>query len=574
MSTIIGIDLGTSTTEAAIYRNGVVEMILNLDQEIITPSAVGVDDNGEWVVGKRAMSQLILSPQNTAIEVKRKIGTGDFISVGGRPYSPVELSAKLLSYVRKYASDYLGEDVSHAVISVPAYFNEKQRQETIAAGTQAGLTVERILNEPTAAALSYGLAHMEEESHILVYDLGGGTFDVTLLEMFGGILEVKASAGDNQLGGKDFDEAIMNSLIKGFEKKHGINLRNLRQAMVKLKDEAERCKKALSTEDSYRVLIPAIAKVGGQPVELDVTLTRKDFEALVKPLVARTHKPIDVVLSDSGITANRIDKIILVGGSTRMPMIAADIEAYLGKTPDVAVNPDYAVSEGAAIQAAIMAGIIDPSEGLIMTDVNSYSLGVRCLNDGNYDYFSVIIPRNVTIPVSKTERYYTSYYGQTRVNIEIYQGENPNASRNHPLGEFFLDGIPANKATAESIDITFSYNMNGMLDITAKVVSTGKDATISINMQKQDEAPILSYEEDEEEASVSYDDWKESPISDAYRAIIRRAERVLKRLKDEDTIEEINDLLDDLKEAICKEDEADADDYEDELAGLLESLED
>ena len=572
METVIGIDLGTSTTEAAIYRNGIAEMILNLEQEIITPSVVGIDNSGKWVVGQRAKSQLILSPENTAMEVKRKIGTSDQFVIGGKPYTPVQLSARLLEYVRNYASDYLGEEITHAVISVPAYFNETQRKETIAAGTQAGLKVDRILNEPTAAALSYGLQHMDEESHILVYDLGGGTFDVTLLEMFGGVLEVKASSGDNQLGGKDFDEAIMNSLIRDFMNQYGVNLRSNPHAMVKLKDEAEQCKKALSTNDSYRILIPAITTVKGKPVELDVTMTRSDFEALTRQLVQRTHAPIDVVLSDSGISADRLDRIILVGGSTRMPMIAADIEAYLGKAPDVPVNPDYAVSEGAAIQAAIISGSIDPSEGLVMTDVNSYSLGVRCLNDDDYDYFSVIIPRNVTIPVSRTERYYTSFPGQEVVDIEIYQGEKRSASANHYLGEFRLSGIPANYSSQESIDIAFSYNLNGMLDITATVVSTGKDATISINMQNQ--TPYTEDAEEEEDLQISNDDWKESPIADEYRSIIRRTERALKRTDNELLKLKLKTLLDELKAAIANEDEDDADELEDNLNELLENTED
>ncbi|MBQ8095268.1 MAG: Hsp70 family protein [Clostridia bacterium] len=568
MNTVIGIDLGTSTTEAAIYRDGKVEMILNLNHEAITPSAVGIDDEGNWVVGQRAMSQFILSPENTAIEVKRKIGTDDLITIGKRAYSPVFLSAKLLEFVRNYASEYLGEDVSNAVISVPAYFNEIQRQETIAAGTQAGLTVERILNEPTAAALSYGLEHMDEESHILVYDLGGGTFDVTLLEMFGGVLEVKASAGDNKLGGKDFDEAIINSLIKDFEKANGVNLRNDRHAMVKLKDEAERCKKALSTDDSYRILIPAITSIKGQPVELDVTLTRKAFEKLVKPLVDRTHSPIDVVLSDSGISAANLDRIILVGGSTRMPLIAADIEAYLGKAPDVAVNPDFAVSEGAAIQAAIISGEIDPSEGLVMTDVNPYSLGIQCVNNFNHDYFSVIIPRNITIPASRTERYFTYSDNQTEVSIKVYQGESQIASHNNELGDFILEGVPPRPAQSESIDVTFSYNLNGMLDVKATIVSTGKDASISINMQNQ--------EKDDEDVTVSYDNWKDSPISDDYRAIIRRAERAINHMSGTnfENASLIENTLNLLKNAIAEDDSDKADDYENTLIGLLHQLED
>lgn len=566
MSTIIGIDLGTSTTEAAVYRNGKVEMILNFDHEAITPSAVGIDNGGNWVVGSRALAQYILSPENTAIEVKRKIGTEQMISIGKKTYTPVALSGKILDFVKTYATEYLGEDIKRAVISVPAYFNETQRLETIKAGRVAGFQVERILNEPTAAALSYGLDHMDEESHILVYDLGGGTFDVTLLEMFDGVLEVKASAGDNQLGGKDFDEKIMDWLIRQFQNKHGVDLRTNRYAMVKLKEEAEHCKKALSKEDSYQILIPAIATVNGQPVELDETLTRAAFEKMVAGLIERTHGPIDVVLADSGISAANLDRIILVGGSTRMPIVARDIEAYLGKAPDVAVNPDFAVSEGAAIQAAIISGEIDPNEGLIMTDVNPFSLGISCINNGRSDYFSVLIPRNTTIPTTRKGRYYTCYPGQTEVKIEAYQGESAIASHNHYLGEFMLSDIPANYRDLESLDVEFSYDINGLLNVEATVISTGKSASISIDMHGK--TADTEY----------YEDWKESPLAADYRAIIRRAERALKRIEDDEDEEEfasqLNDALEDLKRCISANDDEGASDAEDSLTSVLGLLED
>ncbi len=346
MSFTIGIDLGTSTTEAAIYRGGKKELIPNPDGAVITPSAVGLDESGNWVVGERARAQALLLPENTALEIKRKTGTDETVRLGKAQYSPVELQSRLLSYVRAYVSEYLGESVERAVISVPAYFNEQQRRETILAGERAGFTVERILNEPTAAALSYGLEHMEEESHVLVYDLGGGTFDVTLLEMFEGVLEVKASGGDNALGGKDFDEALIEHLVSSFQKKTGKNLRKDRRAMARIKDEAERCKIALSEYDSHRVLIPAICVLNGSPAELDETVTREQFEVLTHALLERTHEPIDTVLSDAGIFEDALDLVILVGGSTRMPMVARDILDYLGKEPVHAVHPDYAVGGG------------------------------------------------------------------------------------------------------------------------------------------------------------------------------------------------------------------------------------
>ena len=356
MSYIIGIDLGTSTTEAAVFRAGKPEMILNFEHEIITPSVIGLDEGGDWIAGEKAKAQALLRPDSTALEVKRKIGKGELIPLGRRKFSPVTLSAKLLEYVREFASEFLGEEVSRAVISVPAYFNDIQRRETLRAGELAGFQVERILNEPTAAALSYGLDHMEEESHILVYDLGGGTFDVTLLEMCEGILEVKASSGDNELGGKDFDQKLVDCLLDRFRRRHGISLADDRFAMVKIRQEAENCKIALSRQESYRVLIPMIAVKDGEPAELDEMITRSEFEQMTADLLERTHAPIDVVLADSGIMASGIDKVILVGGSTRMPMVAKDILSYLGISPVEAVDPDYAVAQGASVQAGIISG--------------------------------------------------------------------------------------------------------------------------------------------------------------------------------------------------------------------------
>lgn len=283
--TIIGIDLGTSTSEAAIIRDGKPEMILNYDGEVITPSAVGIDQDKNFVFGDKAKAQYLMAPEDTVIEVKRKIGTKEKIHMGGKEFTPVEISAMLLSHIKDYVSEYLKEEVSRAVISVPAYFDDLQRQETVEAGKLAGFTVERIINEPTAAALSYGIGHMEEESHILVYDLGGGTFDVTLLEMFGGVLEVKASSGDNKLGGKDFDERLIQWMLRQFRKKEGIDLEKNTAAMVKLKEQAEWCKKELSTQDSCRIVIPFIAQKAGNPIALDETITVSEFEEMVKDLV-------------------------------------------------------------------------------------------------------------------------------------------------------------------------------------------------------------------------------------------------------------------------------------------------
>ena len=563
MGAIIGIDLGTSTTEAAVYRNGQKEMIPNPDGVMITPSVVGIDSGGNWVVGERARAQYLLSPENTAIEVKRKTGTGERVSLGKSQYAPVELQARLLSYVRNYASEYLGEDVDRAVISVPAYFNEIQRRETISAGEMAGLSVERILNEPTAAALSYGLEHMEEKSHVLVYDLGGGTFDVTLLEMFEGVLEVKASSGDNQLGGKDFDEKLMDFLFERFREKHGKNLRNDRYAVVHVKEEAEKCKIALSEQDSYHVLIPAICTIGDSPVELDETITREQFEEMTRELMEKTHHPMDVVLEDAGISEEEIDRIILVGGSTRMPMVSEDIQRYLGREAARAVHPDYAVAEGAAIQAGIIAGEIDAADGLVMTDVNPYTLGVRTVSDFEDDYMSVIIPRNVTIPVTRTERYSTAYDYQTAANVEVYQGESMVASHNNLLGRFQISEIPPKLEGREKVDVSFSYDLNGILNVTATLVSTGKTASIRINMTKEEE------KEREEDLSG----WKKAEGAKAYRSVIRTTERLLSKKNDAlppSMRERVQEALDDLKRAIIAEDAQEAEERERELSALLD----
>ena len=548
MSFTIGIDLGTSTTEAAIYRGGKKELIPNPDGAVITPSAVGLDESGNWVVGERARAQALLLPENTALEIKRKTGTDETVRLGKAQYSPVELQSRLLSYVRAYVSEYLGESVERAVISVPAYFNEQQRRETILAGERAGFTVERILNEPTAAALSYGLEHMEEESHVLVYDLGGGTFDVTLLEMFEGVLEVKASGGDNALGGKDFDEALIEHLVSSFQKKTGKNLRKDRRAMARIKDEAERCKIALSEYDSHRVLIPAICVLNGSPAELDETVTREQFEVLTHALLERTHEPIDTVLSDAGIFEDALDLVILVGGSTRMPMVARDILDYLGKEPVHAVHPDYAVAEGAAIQGGIISGEIDPAEGLILTDVNPYTLGILTNDDGSGDCMSVVIPRNVTIPVTRTERYCTFSDYQTTVLIVVYQGESRIASHNHPLGKFRVRDIPPRPAGREELDVRFSYDLNGLLKVTAILLSTGQEKSIEIDM--------TGGTEQKRDLSA----WKDAPGAKAYRAVIRTAERLLGK-PDELTAELcilLQDALDGLKAALLDGEDAEA----------------
>ena len=465
---IIGIDLGTSTTEAAFIDEGQPLMIKDKRDKVVLPSAIGLDENGGWIIGEEAKAQHVLYPERTAIEIKRKIGTGDTIRLSDKEYTPVELSAKLLSYVKEYAEATLEEEISRAVISVPAYFDDAQRRATIAAGEQAGFVVERIINEPTAAALSYGLSHIDEESHILVYDLGGGTFDVTLLEMFGGVLEVKASSGDNQLGGKDFDEAIVELLLERFRAKNGVDLRSDIHAMVRLKEEAEKCKIALSGSESYHVQLPFIAKKGEKPLSMKEKVLRSEFEERTKHLLQRTHEAIDTVLADGGISWDEIDRIILVGGSTRMPAVVEDIEEYTGMPPQSSVDPDFAVAEGAAIQAGIISGEISEEDSVIITDVNPFTLGIATAYDGGYNKMSVVMPKNITIPSSRKEEFYTHVDYQTGVLIDVFQGEAGVATNNHFLGSFNLDGIPPKRAGEEAIDVEFSYDQNGILNVFKK----------------------------------------------------------------------------------------------------------
>lgn len=550
MDTIIGIDLGTSTTEAAVYQDGKPVIMLNFDGKEVTPSVVGLDDTGNVIVGEKAEGQQLLAPERTVREVKRLIGTDELVTMGKRQYSPVEISSMILSYVRNYAGKYLDSDITRAVISVPAYFDELQRQETMEAGRAAGFMVDRIINEPTAAALSYGLEHMDEESYVLVYDLGGGTFDVTLLEMFEGVLEVKASSGDNKLGGKDFDQRLIDYLVRQFQQKHGIDLTKDLYAMARVRDEALRCKIALSAQEEYAVQLPVLIMKDDVPYAMDEIVTRVKFEELIQDLVERTHEPIRVVLSDSGISASELDKILLVGGSTRVPLVRKDIEAYFGRKPEAAVDPDYAVAQGAAIQAAIIAGLMDEDNEIVMTDVNPYTLGVRTIHGYDDEYMSVIIPRNKTIPTTKKQRYYTSWDGQTAAVIEVYQGESSNVRYNHCIGEFVLKGIPDRAAGKEAIEVSFSYNQNGMLQVTGTVVSTGEEASIEINMLNT------------KEERVDVSGWKSSGLAGDYRTVIRRVEKWLKNHADDENAEK---LLYNLKKAVMEEDEDLAEEYEERL---------
>ncbi|MDO4546908.1 MAG: Hsp70 family protein [Clostridia bacterium] len=559
----IGIDLGTSTCEAAAVKDGKAQVIKNTDGSYITPSCVGIDDNGEFVIGRRAADQLLLKPDYTAIEIKRMIGTGQMISLGGKEYTAIDLSARLLNYIKEYASRELGENVDSAVITVPAYFDELQRRETVQAGRLAGLTVERIINEPTAAALCYGIDHLEDESVIIVCDFGGGTFDVTVMELFDGVLDVKSTDGVNRLGGKDIDEIIMNRLIENFDKEHGVKLRNDPYAMVKLKSASEECKIALSAQEEYEVSIPMITQKGGRPLSLVQTISRGEFENMIADIIAKTTTPIENAIRASGYSRDDIDLCLLVGGTTRIPAIRRHIEKITGKQAGTLVDPDLAVAMGAAIQADLLKAK-DEAADVVITDVCPFSLGIKAvtINDGMFDddFMVVIIPRNTTIPVTKREMVYTYFDYQTRADILVFQGESETASENRLIGRFKITGIPPKKSGEERLIVSFSYDVNGMLDVTAEIFSTGKSASIVIDMTGVST----------EKRDVS--DWKTAKKARAYISLIRKAEKLL---LGGDLDKHINDMISDtiynLKCAIIDDaDDETLEEYEDELLDLIE----
>lgn len=562
MAAIIGIDLGTSTTEVSVYRDGKPVLLPDGDGCFITPSVVGLDEEERIIVGRKAEEQYLLYPEKTAVEVKRMMGSGQNVYLGKSEYTPAEISAEIISWAKSYAQDYLGEEINRAVITVPAYFTNDQRNETIEAGALAGLKVERIINEPTAAALCYGIDHMEEESHILVYDFGGGTFDVTLLEMFEGVLEVKAASGDNCLGGKDFDEKLIQYFLGICRDKYGVDLRDDVYAMVKLKDSAVKCKIALSTQDSWELVLPLIAQKDGNPISLQETVTVEVFEELIGELVERTKKAVDVVLKDGNIAADQVDKVLLVGGSTRVPCVKRYVAALFGKEPEESVDPDLAVALGAGIQSGILDGKINTQSGIMITDVAPYALGVRTAVDmGMYldnNCFDILIPRNLTIPVTKKKRYYTGVPYQRECEIEVYQGEEARATDNIFLGKFLLSGIPP-RPDCEAVEVEFSYDLNGVLKVTGKIVSTGREASITIETAKA----VMEAED--------LENWRKSPVAKKFRSSIRKAEKLLEGNLEEEDKEDLKELLQELKRGLIREaDQTVLENLEEELNDLMD----
>lgn len=548
MSKIIGIDLGTTNSCVAVLEGGEPKVIPNPEGNRTSPSVVAFK-NGERQVGEVAKRQSITNP-NTIMSIKRHMGTDYKVEVEGKNYSPQEVSAIILQYLKGYAEEYLGEKVTKAVITVPAYFNDAERQATKDAGKIAGLEVERIINEPTAAALAYGLDKTDEDQTILVYDLGGGTFDVSILELGDGVFEVKSTAGDNRLGGDDFDQVIIDYLVEQFKKENGIDLSKDKMALQRLKDAAEKAKKDLSGVASTQISLPFITAGEAGPLHLEVTLTRAKFEEISASLVERTMGPTRQALKDAGLNASEIDKVILVGGSTRIPAVQEAIKKEIGKEPHRGVNPDEVVAMGAAIQGGVITGDV---KDVVLLDVTPLSLGIETMGG----VFTKLIERNTTIPTSKSQVFSTAADNQTAVDIHVLQGERPMAADNKTLGRFQLADIPPAPRGIPQIEVSFDIDKNGIVNVRAKDLGTNKEQTITIKSSTglSDEEIDKMVREAEENAEADKKRKEEVELRNEADQLVFTTEKTLKDLEgkvDESEVAKANEAKDALKAAIEK----------------------
>ncbi|MCY7565087.1 molecular chaperone DnaK [Bacillus safensis] len=568
MSKIIGIDLGTTNSCVAVLEGGEPKVIANAEGARTTPSVVAFK-NGERQVGEVAKRQSITNP-NTIMSVKRHMGTDYKVEVEGKNYTPQEISAIILQHLKSYAEGYLGEEVTKAVITVPAYFNDAERQATKDAGKIAGLEVERIINEPTAAALAYGLDKTEEDQTILVYDLGGGTFDVSILELGDGVFEVRSTAGDNRLGGDDFDQVIIDHLAAEFKKENGIDLSKDKMALQRLKDAAEKAKKDLSGVSSTQISLPFITAGEAGPLHLELTLTRAKFEELSAELVERTMTPVRQSLKDAGLSASEIDKVILVGGSTRIPAVQEAIKKETGKEPHKGVNPDEVVALGAAIQGGVITGDV---KDVVLLDVTPLSLGIETMGG----VFTKLIERNTTIPTSKSQVFSTAADNQTAVDIHVLQGERPMAADNKTLGRFQLTDIPPAPRGVPQIEVSFDIDKNGIVNVRAKDMGTGKEQNITIKSSSglSDDEIEKMVKEAEENAEADAKKKEEIEVRNEADQLVFTTEKTLKDLEgkiDEEQVKKANDAKDALKAAIEKGEFEDIKAKKDELQTIVQEL--